>query len=148
MIIDQITNSARIEVLHPQLKKLFDYVRTHDLLAMPVGRITLDGDRLFINRAASELLPADRQAIEVHRAYMDVHFPLDGVEVIGWKPLDRLGTPRAPFDTDNDFALYDEPATTYFELHPGQFLLVYPEDGHAPIIGTGTLQKAVAKVLL
>lgn len=146
MILDKISNSGRIEALHPGLKTLFDYIKSHDLNALPMGRTELDGNRVFINRAEPELLPREKQAIEVHRAYIDVHIPLDRTETIGWKSLADLGTPRAPFDTDADFALYDEAAESYVDVHPGEFLIVFPEDGHAPIIGQGILQKAIAKI--
>ena len=49
MIISNLQNSGRIESLHPLFKKLFDYVKTHDLLHTPCGRIELEGDKLFIN---------------------------------------------------------------------------------------------------
>ena len=49
MIISNLQNSSRVESLHPLFKKLFDYVKTHDLLHTPCGRIELEGDNLFIN---------------------------------------------------------------------------------------------------
>ena len=49
MIVSRLENSSRIESLHPLFKQLFDYVKTHDLLNAPLGRIELDGDNLFIN---------------------------------------------------------------------------------------------------
>ena len=50
MIVSNLQNSSRIEPLHPLFKQLFDYVKSHDLLHTPCGRIELDGDNLFINR--------------------------------------------------------------------------------------------------
>ena len=31
---------------------------------------------------------------------------------------------------------------------PGQFVIVYPEDPHAPVIGSGKIRKLIAKVKL
>ena len=42
MIISNLQNSGRVESLHPLFKKLFDYVKTHDLLHTPCGRIELN----------------------------------------------------------------------------------------------------------
>ena len=36
----------------------------------------------------------------------------------------------------------------YVTVRPGEFLIVYPEDAHAPIIGRGKLRKLIAKVKL
>ena len=39
-------------------------------------------------------------------------------------------------------------AQTYLTIRPGEFVIVWPEDAHAPIIGEGTLRKLIAKVLI
>ena len=71
MIVSRLENSSRIESLHPLFKQLFDYVKTHDLLNAPLGRIELDGDNLFINNVNPECVPADKQVLEMHRDYID-----------------------------------------------------------------------------
>ena len=148
MIISHITDCERYESLHPLFKKVFDYIKNNDLLNVPVGRIVLDGDVLFINVCDATLVPAESQKIEVHQKYIDIHFPLSGQEIVGWKHLSAMGQSEAPFDKENDFALYAEAPTTYFTVNPGEFYIVYPEDGHAPIIGKGVLRKLIVKVLL
>lgn len=148
MIISDLKASKRTERLHPLFKAAFDYIKSHDLLAMPLGRIELDGDRLFINNVESELVEKDLQKIEVHRRYIDIHVPLDGEETIGWKPLADLSVVDKAYDDEADFATFAEPASAYLTLKPGQFLVAWPEDGHAPIIGRGRLRKAIVKIKL
>lgn len=148
MILDTLSNAPRYYALHSLFQQLFDYVGTHDLSAVPAGRITLDGDRLFINVNDSQLLTPEEQKLEVHRRYIDVHFPLSCAERVGWTPLEHLGESDAPFNEESDFAVYYRPADTYVTLQPGQFCIVWPEDAHAPIIGEGKIRKLVAKVLI
>jgi YhcH/YjgK/YiaL family protein len=148
MILSHISDSSRYESLHPLFKQVFDYIKANDLTKVPAERIVLDGDKLFINVADARLIPAETQKLEVHQKYIDIHFPLSGKEIVGWKHLSNLGTSEAPFDTDNDFALYAEEPTTYFTVMPGEFYIVYPEDAHAPIIGEGTLRKLIVKVMI
>lgn len=149
MILGSLAACDRYLSLHPLLDELFAYVRTHDLLHAPAERITLHGDDLFINIADAQLLTAETQKLEVHRAYLDVHFPLSGPEIFGWRNLGDIHVePEAPFNTEADFALYPAPAATYLTLHPGEFAIVWPEDAHAPIIGEGVLRKAIAKIKL
>ena len=97
---------------------------------------------------ASAFAAADKQVLEVHRQYIDIHIPLDGVEVIGWKPLEDCTNLTKPYDEAADCELYTEPATSYINLQPGQFMIVWPEDPHAPIIGEGKLRKLCVKVKL
>ncbi len=147
MILNNLQDSSRVETLHPLLKTLFDYVKSHDLAAVEAGRIELQGNDLFINVADAQLMTREEQKLEVHREYLDVHFPLSGKEIVGWRALSDIPVEsEAPFDTEKDFALYPAPASTYVEVQPGEFLIVYPEDAHAPIIGEGTLRKLIAKV--
>lgn len=112
----------------------------------PTGRIEIDGEALFINVDDAEMRPREAQIHEVHRRYIDVHFPLSGTEICGWSPLSSLTTPLVPYDEPHDRAFYPGPAQTYFTVQPGQFYICFPDDAHAPIIGEGTLRKLVAKV--
>ena len=148
MILDTLSNAQRYYALHPLFQQLFEYVLTHDLAEVPAGRITLDGERLFINVNDSQLVPAEEQKLEVHRRYIDVHFPLTCCERVGWSPLEHLGQSDAPFNDESDFAVYSCSAETYFTMQPGQFCIVWPEDAHAPVIGEGKIRKLVAKVLI
>lgn len=148
MILDTLSNAQRYYALHPLFQQLFDYVRSHDLATVPAGRITLDGDKLFINVNDSQLIPAEEQKLEVHRRYIDVHFPLSCDERVGWTPLEHLGKSDEPFNEASDYAVYSCPAETYFTMRPGQFCIVWPEDAHAPVIGEGKIRKLVAKVLI
>lgn len=148
MIIADLQDTASIEAMHPSFKNLFDYIKSHNLIEMPLGRITLDNDALFINNDAPTLRPADEQTIEVHRRYIDVHIPLDHDEVIGWKATRHCTELLSDYDKKRDRMFYNDRPSTYLTLHPGEVCICYPEDGHAPIIGCGTMRKAVAKVLL
>ena len=77
MIVSDIRESARIESLHPLFKTVFDYVKSHDLLNEPCGRIELDGDRLFINNVNPECVAAEQQVLEVHHQYIDNRLEAD-----------------------------------------------------------------------
>ena len=94
MIVSNLQNSGRIESLHPQFKPLFDYVKTHDLLHAELGRIDIDGDDLFIMNINPECVPQDKQVLEVHRIYIDVHILLEGTERIGWKAIEDVKQDR------------------------------------------------------
>lgn len=148
MIHARLSDSLRYETLHPLFPRLFEYLRTHDFTHAPAERITLDGERLFINVADVEMKTREDQKLEVHRRYIDVHIPLSGVEECGWSPISSLQADSDfPFDEDNDYALYTEAAQSYFVAFPGDFYIMFPEDAHAPIIGDGRIRKLIAKVL-
>lgn len=148
MIVTNLNNTERIETLHPLFKKLFDYVKTHDILNTPCGRIDIDGDNLYINNVNPECIPAEKQVLEVHRDYIDVQILLQGKETIGWKALEDSKEEVKPYEKDGDCALYSDTPTTWIHLVPGQMAIFFPEDAHAPVIGEGKIRKMIAKVKL
>ena len=148
MILTTINDSHRYESLNPLFKELFDYVKTHDLLNAPLGRIEIDGDRLFINNSLAKALSKDEQVLEMHRRYIDVHILLAGSETVGWKPLADIKNITKDYDAEGDYMLSDDRPTAYVDMTPGDVLIVWPEDPHAPVIGTGEIRKLIGKVLV
>ena len=49
MICDTLQHLVRYRGLHPNLDTAIDYLLTHDLAALPLGRTEVDGDKVFIN---------------------------------------------------------------------------------------------------
>ncbi len=148
MIYSTLTQSDRIENLHPKFKELFDFVKNNDLLNRETGRIELDGDILFINNVNPQMLKPTEQVLEVHQKYIDVHFPLDKAETIGVRPLEDCKELKSEFNEADDYALYSDTPSNFITVNPGEFLIVYPEDAHAPIIGEGKIRKLIAKILI
>ena len=147
MIIDDIINSKPVESLGEPFARLFEYVRVHDLSNVPAGRIELDGDDLYINIEDACLCCPDDRPLEIHKHYIDVHFPISDTELIGWTPsVDLLEEKADDYDEQRDVRFYHQPASMYFAARPGQFYIMFTTDAHAPIIGDGVMRKAVAKI--
>lgn len=148
MILSTLENSERIEGLHPKFKELFDFVKNNDLLLQETKRIVLDGDILFINNVNPDLMTADAQVLEMHCDYIDVHIPLDKTEIVAWKPTADCHDIKATYNKTDDYALFTDKPSNYITVLPGEFLIVYPEDAHGPLIGEGKIRKLIAKVKL
>lgn len=148
MIISNLLNPSRMEVLHPLFKKLFDFVRSYDFSRAPLGRIDIDGDNLYVMNTETEAVSQEQQLLELHNQYLDVHILLEGRERIGWKAASDLIQEVKAYSPEGDCALYSDAPTTYVDLLPGQFVVAYPEDAHAPCIGEGKIRKLIAKVKL
>lgn len=148
MILSHLQDSARYEALHPLFKQAFDYIKGNDLSQVPAGRIELDGDKLFINVVDAQLVSPLEQKLELHRKYIDIHVPLTQAELIAYKHIAFLGESEAPFDEAGDYALYADQQVCWTLVRPGEFLIVYPEDAHAPLVGKGAQRKLIVKVLM
>lgn len=150
MIIGKLDDTAEVEKLHPLFASAFQWLRANWRLVHDSGvkRVTIDADRLFANIDVAEMLSKECQRCEVHRCYIDIHVPVDGVETIGWRPVYGLENVIEPYDENLDRAFYADRPLQYFTVQPGEFAVMAPHDAHAPIIGNGTLRKICLKVLV
>ena len=146
MIVTNLNHAATYVSVNPRFAQLFEYVASHDLLAAPLGRIEIDGDKLFINNVESVLQHAEERKLEVHRRYIDVQIILQGTETMGWKPLENVEQFDGEFNEAKDCATAQEPCTAYVTLREGEMAIFFPEDAHAPLVGSGKVRKAIAKV--
>lgn len=147
MIIDSLKNSMEAEVLNPYFKKVFDYIRSHDMKNAPVGRIDIDGDNAWINVSEVNGKEKSAAALESHDVYIDIQLPLSAEETFGWEARELLKNEReGGYNAVNDITFYTDAPKFYFSLQPGEFAVFFPQDGHAPCIGQGIIKKIVAKV--
>lgn len=65
---------------------------------------------------------------------------------MGWKPRAKCVDPKGEFNLEKDVIFYNDQPDMYFTLTDGQFVIFYPEDVHAPMIGEGVIKKLVVKV--
>jgi biofilm protein TabA len=65
---------------------------------------------------------------------------------MGWKPRSTCIAPRGEYNAEKDVLFYDDKPDMFFRLTDNQFVIFYPEDVHAPMIGEGMIKKLVIKV--
>lgn len=144
------TNLAQLERylgISDALDTAIRYLKTADLTQLTMGRNEVDGDNVFINRFNYDTLPEEKAMWEGHAQYADIHVLVSGEEKIGVTDAARLtATTR---DEASDFIGYEGPVETWFTMHPGDILVVYPEDVHmvkVQLNGEAHVEKAVFKV--
>jgi YhcH/YjgK/YiaL family protein len=127
------------------VRQALEYLRTHDMSAVPVGRHEIDGDRLVALVQEYTTRPMDECAWEAHRKYIDVQFVVRGSERMGHAPRSSL-VPRQAYDVDRDVSLF-EPGAAFVTIGPGSYAIFGPEDVHAPG-GAVTEPEVVRKVVV
>ena len=128
--------------------KALEFIATHDIAAMETGRHDIDGDNLYVNVCESQLKTVAQARFEAHREYIDLQLPLSGPESYGIMPVGDCVDQDGEFDTGKDIVFYNDPIAegTVFTAQPGQVVLFTPGDAHAPLIGNGTIRKAIFKI--
>ena len=109
-----------------------------------------EGVSAAVSEYESKTLEAAK--FEAHRRFIDVQIILSGEEIIGVMPTEKmkLGDCIGEYNEDKDVEFYRNCGE--YESHvlrAGDFLILYPEDGHMPglrVSGPVTVKKIVLKV--
>jgi biofilm protein TabA len=148
MITDTLELCHRYASLHPRFAAAFEYLKKLPA-DQPLGRHEIDGDNCFaLTQSYTTKLAADGK-FESHEKYIDIQFIQTGAETLLWAPRATLKVTQ-PYNAEKDVAFYAMPArTTPVNLVAGEFVIFFPEDGHAPGIEFGsaaTVRKIVIKI--
>ncbi|MDH4284012.1 MAG: YhcH/YjgK/YiaL family protein [Gallionellaceae bacterium] len=146
MIFSNIESARRYASLHSLFQQAFDYVRTTDLLALVPGRYPIIGEQLFVIIENAEGRAHEAARLECHRRYIDIQLVLAGGEEMGWKPLADCKQPVDPFNVGKDIQFFHDAPVSWIAVPPGHFCIFFPEDAHAPLVGSGSIRKAIFKV--
>jgi YhcH/YjgK/YiaL family protein len=147
MIIDSLKNSARYEQLNPRFKQAFDFLKKNDLSRLDAGKVLLEEDKLYVMINNTRLKNAPDARLEVHDKYIDIQVPVSAAETFGWKDRAACNDLASPYNPEKDIAFYGDEPSTCFTLRPLEFVIFFPEDGHAPCIGNGDIRKVIVKVI-
>ena len=148
MIIDTLANAGKYHCLNPLFSKAFEYITQMDLGVLQPGTYEIGGEELKAvlmekpGKSAEESL----EKFECHNKHIDIQVLLEGEEQIGWKPRTDCKEPKGDYNPEKDVLFYQDAPDMYFALRPGQFVILFPEDVHAPMISEGNIKKLVIKV--
>ncbi len=144
MILDSLHNASRYTDLHPHFRQAFDYLQQTDFSKLDDGTIELHGREIYVTIATN--VGKNTAPLEAHRNYIDIQMPLSGEEQIGWKPTIDCKTISETYDAQRDIEFFADEFDNKITLKPGQFVIFFPEDAHAPAMANNVLRKLVLKI--
>ena len=146
MIIDTLDNLGKYVALNPLFADVVEFLKTHDLRTMEVGKYPIKDKDLFLNLSLTKQRTKETAFLETHIDMIDIQVPITCAETFGYSPLCDL--PAFEYNAEKDITKYgDTKPQTYVTVNPGQFAIFFPQDGHAPcIIEEEELKKAIFKV--
>ena len=149
MILDSLKNKAQYAALHPRFQQVFDFIDNNDVASLPCGRHDIDGDNIYVVVQEWDLRELKEARLELHRKYIDIQMLLSGPnEVFGWSEKKDCLTPEADFDEAKDVQFFTDTPPCFYSVGEGQFSILFPEDGHAPMLGEGHVKKCIFKIAL
>ena len=128
MLTSNLNVVEKYDYLAEKFRKGYEFLRTADLKALPVGRVDIEGDDIYASVQEYTSLKADTCKFEAHNRYFDIQYE----EQFGYAKREDL-TEDAPYDETNDIVFFREPeeAGTVL-LKAGDCIVVAPEDAHKP----------------
>jgi biofilm protein TabA len=147
MIADSIENST-LYPLGPAWNTAFEFIKTLTPDS-ETGKQLIQGDALFVGIDCYETKARAVAKLETHRKYVDIQLLLSGSEVIEIFPKRTL-TVSEPYNPARDVEFYEKPDEAHAKvtLHPGQFLVFFPDDAHMPCLMAGASPDPVKKVVV
>ncbi len=148
MILDSLENAGLYQSINPRFKKAFDFLQNTDLLALPLGKIELEGSDLFVNVVEMDGKTADEAKMETHKNYIDIQIPVTATETMGWIAGNKLSQTTQEYNAEKDVAFFADKATNFIVVKAFEFAIFFPQDGHQPGIAEGNFRKVIVKVLV
>lgn len=149
MILDTLPNLALYAELSPRLSAAAVFLATHDLAALPAGRIEIDGDDVYASVSDYDTHDPAPERFEAHREYVDLQLLVSGAERVGVAPRTPCQEVVQAYDEGRDIEFVRAEGTPV-PLFAGQFLVLFPHEAHQPgchpASGPAHVRKIVVKM--
>ena len=146
MIVDSVDRLDRYVALGSNYATACDFVRSHNIQGLPIGRQNIDGEHVY-GIVTEQRILRPPPAFEVHGLYADIHIVLSGAEC--FYVSRRMISDEEAQLWENDSGLYHRLKAQSFVLFAEEFVIFFPFEPHLPNCpaGKGATRKLVMKVL-
>jgi len=147
MIYDIIEQASRYFEKGNKFYWAIKYAVDFDL-SQPDGDYEVEGMDIIAKVQSYKTLPAEHRTFESHKLYADIQIMRQGSERQDVVIAEKL-KPLNPYQAQKDVTMYNPPNIySSVVLHPGQFVVYYPEDIHRPNCSIGSDSKMVHKICM
>ena len=151
MILDSLRHIDCYKGLDANLDRALDALAGLKLSELPLGRKELDGQSLYYTVMEAGLRGREEAQLEAHRLYADIQVPISAPEGMGWAQTEDVPA-WEPYSPEQDAQLSaDTGSMNVFTVNAGSFVVLFPQDAHAPLLRAGgetSVRKLVMKVRL
>ena len=147
MIYDKLTNLGLYKGLSANLDTAIDFITSHDLKELPLGKTVVDGSNVYISVMDAKTSPVEERFYEIHKNYMDIQIDLVGVERIDIGDLTNMKI--GEYNEEKDLAKVTCEDLAQCVIGSENFIICMAGEPHKPNIAVDedtVLKKAVVKV--
>jgi len=146
MIIDDITNLSKYAKVFGYLQTIQNFIsdKNSDIASLKSKTEITPGIFVTVENAVPK--PVEEQKLETHAKFIDLHYIIDGFDIVGWKSSFECKDVYKKYDESKDIAFFNDPCDFSIKLVRGKFAVFFPEDAHAPLCGDKPLKKCIFKI--
>lgn len=148
MILDSLNSFEKYSTLYKGFDKVYNFLKKNKIYNLEPGKYQIEKDKIWcIIWEGEGKGTEDIPHMEVHNSFIDIQVLLEGAETFGMK--DRMLCDDKMFNEYNkekDICFTNEKPDNFINLGIGNFVIFFPKDAHAPLIGNGKIKKAIFKV--
>lgn len=147
MIYDKMSHLKLYKGMNRNLDTAIDFIVSHDLNELPVGKTVVDQDNVFINIMETSAAPVGERQYEVHKNYMDIQMDLAGMERVDTG--DSAAAEYISYNEESDVGNVTTADLGSCLIGPENFIICMAGEPHKPNIAVDDnlfLKKAVCKV--
>lgn len=145
MIIGQYQNIPQ-ELTHPIWDKALTWAK-EQASKLPDGEYPIQDRNMYANVHTVKTQELSACVFEVHREYIDLHYCIEGGEIIAYAPEGALQE-KSAYDAEKDYGLFMTTENCKkTAVTPGGFAIFFPEELHAPKVFDGE-HKRIRKVVI
>ena len=126
MVIDRLENIEKYTLLHPLFEQAIDFLKSHDLHSLEIGKTELKGKDLLVNVAQTNPKEKENAKLETHKDYIDIQIPLSGTEIMGYTAAQDCLPVDAPYNAEKDINFFEGLAEDYIAVKHGMFAIFLP----------------------
>jgi biofilm protein TabA len=146
MILDTLSNIDRYASLHPLFPRAIAYIRDTDFSTLTEGVHPIIAEQLFVIVEEAQGRRREEAQLECHRKYIDIQLVLEGTDEMGWKPLADCHQPVSEYSAAKDIQFFSDAADAWISTPANAYCIFFPQDAHAPLVGTGKIRKVIFKI--
>jgi YhcH/YjgK/YiaL family protein len=145
LILARLEQADRYLALHPDFSAAIAFLRGQALNQLPQGQIEI-AEAVYAMVSRSPARHRSEARLEAHRRHIDIQYLIAGIEEMGWRSRSRCQQPQGQYDAEKDVEFFGDTPDSYVTVRPEEFVIFFPDDAHAPLIGAGGVHKVVIKV--
>ncbi|MBN2557743.1 MAG: YhcH/YjgK/YiaL family protein [Clostridia bacterium] len=147
MIFDKLENTGAYMGISDGIDKALEFLKKTDIMSLPLGKIAVDGDKIYAVCMEYETKPLGDSRTEAHGKYIDVQYIASGSERMYTAHTGDLSVTVA-YDDDKDVMFLENRNTCGFLAGEGSFAIFFPHDAHMPGVDPDEFHSMVRKVVV